>query len=136
MRVIAWGRRAAIVSCGIAAALAVTPVASADTTTPPAPSYAPVTLSPQESQRLCAVRLPDLEDRATKLVGRINGGADVKGSVAWLDARAADQRAKGHDRLAEALTQRAQRRASRVNDLNSVERRLATFKAEHCKATS
>jgi hypothetical protein len=141
MRIIAWGRRAAIASCGVAAALAVVaPVASADTTVPaPAPSqtsYAPVTLSPQESQRLCATTLPRLEDRDQKLTDRINGGAEVKGSVAWLRAHAQDQRAKGHSRAADALDQRADRRAKRVSDLNSIHQRLDAFKTAHCKVTS
>jgi hypothetical protein len=141
MRMIAWGRRAAIAGCGVAAVLAVaTPVASADTTapapTPAQPSYAPITLSPQESQQLCATTLPRLEDRDQKLIARINGGAEVKGSVAWLRARAQDQRANGHTRAADALDRRADRRATRANDLNSISQRLEAFKTAHCKVTS
>ncbi|HET6499377.1 MAG TPA: hypothetical protein VFG87_01330 [Amycolatopsis sp.] len=136
MRITAWGRRAAIASCGVAAVLAITPAASADTSQPSTPSYAPITLTPQESQQLCAVRLPKLEDRATKLMDRINGGANVPGSVAWLQARAQNQRAKGHNQIADQLDQRAQRRASRVDDLKSVEQRLQNFKNTNCKVTS
>lgn len=139
MRIIAWGRRAAIAGCGIAAVLAVAaPVASADTTapTPSQPSYAPVTLSPQESQQLCATTVPRLEERDQKLIERVTGDAEVKGSVAWLRARAQDQRAKGHDRAADVLDQRADRREKRVNDLDSIHQRLEAFKTDHCKATS
>jgi hypothetical protein len=141
MRIIAWGRRAAIAGCGVAAVLAVAaPVASADTTTPaPAPaqpSYAPITLSPQEAQRLCATTLPRLEEREQKLTDRINGDAQVRGSVAWLRARAQDQRAKGHSKAADALDQRADRRAKRVNDLTSIHQRLDAFSTAHCKVTS
>jgi hypothetical protein len=132
----AWGRRTVVAACGVAAILTVTPVASADTTNPATPSYAPITLSPQEAQQLCANTLPKLADRAAKLLTRINGGADVPGSVAWLKARAQSQRAKGHDQLADQLDQRAQRRAGRVDDLKSVGQRLDAFKAEHCKVTS
>jgi hypothetical protein len=128
-------RRAAIVGCGAAAVLAVSaPVASAQTTEPTTPSYAPITLSPAQSQHLCADLLPRLIGRTTKLTTRINGGADVQGSVAWLKARAQNQRSKGHTQIADQLAQRADRRAGRVGDLNSVRQRLTTFKTENCAA--
>jgi hypothetical protein len=128
-------RRAAIVGCGAAAVLAISaPVASAQTTEPTTPSYAPITLSPEQSQRLCGDLLPRLIDRTTKLTTRINGGADVQGSVAWLKARAQNQRAKGHPQIADQLTQRADRRAGRVGDVNSIQQRLTTFKTQNCEA--
>lgn len=128
-------RRAAIVGCGAAAALAVSvPVASAQTTEPTTPSYGQVTLSPEESQHLCADLLPRLIDRTTKLTARINGGADTNGSVAWLRARADRQRAKGHPQIADQLVQRADRRAGRVDDLKSIQDRLTSFKNSHCEA--
>ncbi|HKS43600.1 MAG TPA: hypothetical protein VJT49_00530 [Amycolatopsis sp.] len=136
MRFSVWGRRAAIAGCGVAAMLAVMPVASADTTDPATPGYAPITLSPQEAQQLCADLLPRLANRTTKLVDRINGGADERGSVAWLKARAQTQRTKGHDQIADQLDQRAQRRADRANDLKSIQQRLDTFRTNHCKVTS
>lgn len=140
MRITAWGRRAAVAGCAVAAVLAITPVASADTTdptpTPSQPGYAPITLSPQEAQQLCGTFLPKLADRAKKLTDRINGGANVKGSVAWLKARAQYERTVGHTKLADQLDQRAQRRANRVNDLNAIQQRLDAFKTAHCKVTS
>src|SRR5437764_379380 len=86
-------RRTVVLEGGIVAG---TTMASADPTPTPAPSYKQVTLSPEESQKLCAERLPKMIARRDKLAARINGGADVKGSVAWLKARAAQQKAKGH----------------------------------------
>ncbi|HVV12930.1 hypothetical protein [Amycolatopsis sp.] len=122
--------RAALAACGAVAMIAVgAPAASADTT-----SYAPITLSPEESQHLCADVLPHLIDRKNKLVDKINGGADVRGSVAWLKQRAQNQRAKGHPELADKLDQRATRRAGRVDDLKSVDQRLTDFKNAHCVA--
>ncbi|KAA9153265.1 hypothetical protein FPZ12_035055 [Amycolatopsis acidicola] len=122
--------RAALAACGAAALLAAgAPVASADTTT-----YAPITLSPEESQHLCADVLPRLIDRKTKLADKINGGADVQGSVAWLRAKAQDQRGKGHAKIADRLGARADRRAGRVDDLKSVDQRLTDFKNAHCVA--
>lgn len=97
-------RRTAIAGCGVLAALAIGgPAASADTTEPTTPSYAPVTLSPEESQHLCAEVLPRLRERTTKLVERINGDANTQGSVAWLRARADSRRAKGRPQVADRL---------------------------------
>ncbi|MTD52697.1 hypothetical protein [Amycolatopsis pithecellobii] len=127
--------RTVIVGGSVLAALAIgVPAASAQTTAPPPPSYGQVTLSPEESQQLCADRLPRLIDRKNKLIARINGDANTKGSVAWLRARADKQRAAGHAKIADQLTQRADRRAGRVDDLKSIEDRLTKFKDSHCVA--
>jgi hypothetical protein len=99
----------------------------------PSPTYGPITLSPEESQRLCANVLPKLIARREKLAARIAGGADVKGSAAWLKARAAKQRAKGHEQAAKRLEERAQRRAARLTDLAKMKEKLETFKTDHCK---
>ncbi|TNC24570.1 hypothetical protein [Amycolatopsis alkalitolerans] len=126
--------RAAIAGGGVLAALAAgVSAASAETTTPP-PSYGQVTLSPEESQQLCADLLPRLVDRTTKLTARINGDANTKGSVAWLRAQVGKQRAEGHPRIADRLDQRADRRAGRVGDLKSIQDRLTDFKNTHCVA--
>jgi hypothetical protein len=108
-----------------------TTVASADPT--PRPSYKQVTLSPEESQKLCAERLPKMIERRDKLAQRISGGADVKGSVAWLKARAAKQKAKGHEKAAARLEKRAERRSERLKQLGTVKTKLETFKSEHCQ---
>ncbi|HJQ47314.1 MAG TPA: hypothetical protein VJ870_13515 [Amycolatopsis sp.] len=126
---------AAIVGLGTAALLAVgAPAAYADTTAPPTPSYGPITLSPEESQHLCADVLPKLIDRKNKLTARINGDADTKGSVAWLKARAQAQRVKGHTQIADQLDQRADRRQGRLGDLAKVQQQLTAFQNAHCEA--
>ncbi|TDO44697.1 hypothetical protein EV643_115199 [Kribbella sp. VKM Ac-2527] len=107
--------------------------AAADPTPTPTPTYAPITLSPEEAQRLCTEMLPKLINRTDKLTTRINGGADVRGSVAWLKARAAKQRAKGHEKAAKQLEQRAERRAGRTADLAKAKERLEAFKTKHCQ---
>ncbi|GAB2975645.1 hypothetical protein LWP59_31925 [Amycolatopsis acidiphila] len=128
-------RRVAVVGCGTAAVLAVSvPVASAQTPEPTTPGYGQVTLSPEESQYLCADLLPRLADRTAKLTTRINGDANTTGSVAWLRARADGQRAKGHPQLADQLARRADRRAGRVDDLESIQDRLTNFRNSHCEA--
>lgn len=110
-----------------------TTVASADPTPTPTPSYKQVTLSPEESQKLCGQKLPKLIERREKLAQRISGGADVKGSVAWLKARAAKQKEKGHEKIAAQLEKRAERRAERLKQLGTMKTKLETFKAEHCQ---
>ena len=127
---LAAGTSVVVLAGGIVAG---TTVASADPTPSPTPSYKQVTLSPEESQKLCADRLPKLIARRDKLAARINGGADVKGSVAWLKARAAEQTAKGHTKIAERLEKRAEHRSERLTDLAAAKTRLEAFKAEHCQ---
>ncbi len=79
----------------------------------------PITLSQEESQRLCGEILPRLADRATRLA-----------------ERAEDQRAKGQPRIAERLDERAERRAGRIDQLNRVEQRLDGFRTKHCRPIS
>ena len=110
-----------------------TTTASATSSPTPTPSYKQVTLSPEESQRLCAEKLPKLIERRDKLAKRISGGADVKGSVAWLKARAEKHKAKGHDRIAAQLEKRAERRSGRLEQLATMKTKLETFKTEHCQ---
>ena len=127
-RGVAWGTAAVVLMSGLVGG---TTAVAADPT--PTPSYAPITLSPEESQRLCAEVLPKLISRREKLATRINGGADVKGSVAWLKARAAKQKAKGHEKVAAQLEKRAERRAGRLEQLSKIKGELEAFKTKHCQ---
>ncbi|HEY8373650.1 MAG TPA: hypothetical protein VIL00_12965 [Pseudonocardiaceae bacterium] len=134
MPVRTWGRRAVVAGCAAAIGLAaLTPVAWAESTDSTTPGYAPITLTPEESQRLCAEVLPRLTERADRLTERIQGGADVKGSAAWLRERARQQREKGHPKVAERLEQRAERRAGRLDDLQRITQRLNDFRTRHCQ---
>jgi hypothetical protein len=133
MRISTWNRRIAITGCCAALGLAtVAPIASAQQTPPPAP-VAPITLSPEESQQVCSEMVPKLQKRSAKAIERINGGPEVRGSVQNLRARAQDQRAKGHQKVAERLEQRAERRAGRINELNAAKAKLDAFQANHCQ---
>ncbi|WP_432890934.1 hypothetical protein ACQPYH_13770 [Kribbella sp. CA-245084] len=130
---IAAGTSAVVLVGGLVAS---TTIAAADPTPKPSAStsYKPVTLSPEESQKLCADRLPKMIARRDKLAQRINGGADVKGSVAWIKARAAKQKANGHEKAAAQLEKRAERRSERLKQLGTVKTKLEAFKTEHCQA--
>ncbi|WP_410645476.1 hypothetical protein [Amycolatopsis sp. lyj-346] len=129
MRGTTW-TRLALAGCGTAACLLVAaPLASAQTTAP----VAPITLSPEESQQVCADWVPKLQKRAANLEKRINGGPQVKGSVANLKARAADQRAAGHTARADQLDQRATKRQGRAGELTTAKQKLDAFASAHCK---
>jgi hypothetical protein len=136
MRTTTWTRRLALAGGGIAAGLlAVTPLASAQSSTPPsAPAaVAPITLSPGESQQVCGDWVPKLRKRSQNLTERINGGAEVAGSVANLKARSADQKAKGHTAAADRLQKRADQRQARISQLADAKQKLDAFASAHCK---
>jgi hypothetical protein len=107
--------------------------ASAQPSTPPSGSVT-ITLSPEQVAFLCDKRLPRMETRVTKLIDRINGGADVKGSVAWLKDRAAKERAAGRETSAKLLEERAGRRAGRVDELNKIKGWATDFRGKYCGA--
>ena len=56
----------------------------------------------------CA-RIPNFQLRATNALNRINGGADVVGSLAWLDVQIGRAEAKGMTELVTVLSNRALR---------------------------
>ncbi len=124
-----WTRLALAGGASAACLLVAAPLASAETTTP----VAPITLSPEESQQVCSDWVPKLQKKAENLEKRINGGAEVKGSVANLKARAADQRAAGHTARADQLDQRATKRQGRIGELDAAKQKLDAFAAAHCK---
>ncbi|MFJ8917200.1 hypothetical protein [Amycolatopsis sp. NPDC102389] len=101
---------------------------------PAASAQAPITLSPEESQQLCAEWLPKLTQRTTKLTERINGGPEIRGSVANLKARAENQRKKGHNDTADRLQKRADTRSGRLPELTAAKQKLDAFVGAHCKA--
>ncbi|KZB83634.1 hypothetical protein [Amycolatopsis regifaucium] len=116
-----------IAACLTAAGLiALAPAASAQSN--------PITLSPEESQKLCADWLPKLTQRTAKLTDRVNGGPEIRGSVANLKARAEDQRKKGHNDVADRLQKRADKRSGRLPELNAAKQKLDAFTGAHCKA--
>jgi hypothetical protein len=130
MRGTTWTRLALAGGVSAACLLVAAPLASAQTTSAP---VAPITLSPEESQQVCSDWVPKLQKRAANLEKRINGGAEVKGSVANLKARAADQRAAGHAARADQLDQRATKRQGRIGELDTAKQKLDAFAAAHCK---
>ena len=121
--------RWAAAAVGVAIALAVPGAAAAQPSTP-----VTITLSPEQVQKICEKRIPRIETRIDRALARINGGADVRGSVAWLRERAEAERAAGRETSAQLLEERADRRADRVPQLEQVKTRVAEFRSAHCGA--
>jgi propanediol dehydratase small subunit len=115
------------------AGLLVGGAATASATTDPSEPVT-ITLSPEQVQHLCEKRLPKIEQRVTRLLDRINGGPEVRGSVEWLRARATTERDAGRETTAQLLEERADRRAGRVDQLNQAKQWAADFRTEHCEA--
>ena len=115
-------------------AISVPAVASAD----PAPSTSSgpgpitITLSAEQAQFLCTKRLPKVEQRTKKLIDRINGDANTRGSTKWLQARAQKEKAAGRTTTAQLLTERAQRRAGQLDKLNQINQWATDFSAKYC----
>lgn len=114
------------------AGLLVGGAATASATTDPSEPVT-ITLSPEQVQHLCEKRLPKIEQRVTRLLDRINGGPEVRGSVEWLRARATTERDAGRETTAQLLEERADRRAGRVDQLNQAKQWAADFRTEHCE---
>jgi propanediol dehydratase small subunit len=117
----------------LVAALLVGGAATASATTDPSEPVT-ITLSPEQVQNLCEKRLPKIEKRVTRLLDRINGGPEVRGSVEWLRARATTERDAGRETTAQLLEERADRRAGRVDELNQAKQWATDFQTEHCEA--
>jgi hypothetical protein len=118
----------AAMTAGLLLAGAATASAQTDTSEP-----VTITLSAEQVQNLCENRLPKIEKRGGRLLERINGGAEVRGSVAWLHARATTERDAGRDAIADQLEERADRRAGHVDEIDKVKQWAADFRTAHCE---
>ena len=111
-------------------ALAAPAVASADPA--PAPGPITVTLSADQAQFLCTKRLPKVQERTKKLVTRINGDANTRGSTKWLQARAQKEKDAGRTTTAQLLTERASKRSGQVDKLNQINQWATDFATKYC----
>ncbi len=99
---------------------------------PAEPAPVTITLSPEQVSRLCETRLPRIEKRVDRLVERITGDENTRGSAAWLRARADRERDAGRETTAQVLDERADRREGHVDQLNQIKQWLDDFSGEHC----
>jgi hypothetical protein len=93
-----------------------------------------ITLSPEQVTFLCEKRLPKVEKRVTKLIERINGGPEVRGSTEWLKRKAAQEREAGRETSAQLLEEKTERRAGRLDQLNKIKGWVSDFRTQHCEA--
>ncbi|TDQ05481.1 hypothetical protein [Labedaea rhizosphaerae] len=124
-------RKFAAAGC-LAACLAVAAPAIASADPAPTPGPITVTLSADQAQFLCTKRLPKVQERTKKLVARINGDENTRGSTKWLQARAQKEKAAGRTTTAQLLTERASRRAGQVDKLNQINQWATDFSAKYC----
>jgi hypothetical protein len=134
MSTVGWTRRVAVTGCAAGIGLAVigTGSAAAQGSTPGTTRPAPITISSAQVQQLCDVRVPKLKAEVAKLVGRIDGGAGVPGSTAWLKQRAQQAQAAGRTARADILDGRAERRTGVLTILRRIQTKLDDFATAHC----
>ena len=100
--------------------------ASASSTSP-SPSY-----DPAKAKRVCA-RVPNVTTKVDNALIRIRAGAGTKGSIAWLQAQAAQADANGKTALAEVYRAKAKTRTDRIVTLQDRKVELAKA-AAWCKS--
>jgi hypothetical protein len=121
-----FAKTIAAVAVAAGTLLATPALAGATTTSTPANEVS------DRAERAC-LRIPNLQTRTENLITRLNGGADVKGSLAWLEAQIAKAEANGKTELAETLRNRL---AVRTASVDVLEQRLGELErlAERCAA--
>jgi hypothetical protein len=118
-------RRSLVVVVAVGALALGGGTAFADTAPPkPAPDHA--------NSAICTQRIPAVLARIDKLTTRINGDASVKGSTAWLRAKANEARAAGYSALADLLTTRADDRPGRLDELTKLRSDVQHVKETDC----
>lgn len=96
------------------------------------PGPVTITLTPEESAKLCDVRIPRILERISSATTRINSDEKSQGSVKFIRERATKLRAEGREDAAKLLDERADRRAGRVELLDALRERVQKFDTEHC----
>jgi hypothetical protein len=81
---------------------------------------------------ICTQRIPAALARIDKLTARINADSSVKGSTAWLRAKANEARAAGYGALADLLTARADSRPGRLDELTGLRSDVQHVQATDC----
>ncbi|MBA3905170.1 MAG: hypothetical protein H0X35_00550 [Pseudonocardiales bacterium] len=98
------------------------------------PSPTPAPSADHANSAICTTRIPAALARIDKVTTRINGDATVKGSTAWLQAKADKARAAGYTALADLLTERASNRPDRLSELAKLKTEVQHVQSTDCAA--
>lgn len=82
--------------------------------------------------KFCA-KLDAIAQRGQTLLTRLNADADTRGSIAWLNDRAAAATAAGNTDLAATLADRAARRTDLAQTLSTLGPELLAVAQAHCQ---
>ncbi len=124
-------RRAAVVAAGLAVALGTLVAApTASAATDPSTDDATAELNAR-LERAC-LRIPNMTIRTENAIERINGDAETRGSLIWLDERIARAEENGRDDRVEVLTNRRAVREATVPVLEQRLENLASL-ADRCR---
>jgi hypothetical protein len=82
--------------------------------------------------RACA-RVPNFTTRVENALERINGDAETRGSIAWLEAKAAEAEENGREQLADLIEIRIEIRTKRI-DVLELRLDFLAVAAEVCEA--
>jgi hypothetical protein len=93
---------------------------------------APTSAPDHANSTICTQRIPAVLARIDKVTARVNGDASVKGSTAWLRAKANEARAAGYTALADLLTARADSRPDRLDELTKLRADVQHVKETDC----
>ena len=125
-----WGGAGAL---AIAATFAFAVPAAAQTAGTPMTATQAAAVGPSADKPAICARLDKISGRGQKLLTRLNADANTRGSIAWLNAKAAAATASGETELATLFTDRATRRTELVQTLTAVGPELLTVVQAHCQ---
>lgn len=95
---------------------------------------APTPTADHANSAICTTRIPAILARIDKLTTRINGDATVRGSTAWVQAKADQARSAGYSALGDLLAQRAADRPAKLTELAQLKTEVQHVQATDCAA--
>lgn len=94
-----------------------------------APAMAQESSVPRERLEYLCSRIPLVEARVRAVIAWINGDADTRGSIAWLQEKAREAEARGFTDLARRIQLRIEVLTERLDVLEARLERLAAWEA-------
>ncbi|MCO1660139.1 hypothetical protein [Pseudonocardia humida] len=98
----------------------------------PEPGPPPITLTAEQTARVCDEAIPRLLERIAGARERAAADVGTPGSTAWLEQRVRQARDAGRTAQADRLQQRLDRRPQLAERLAGAERRITAFRDDRC----